>query len=75
MMLTVVGLAFKVAVVPFQVWVPDTYVGAPVPVAAYLSVVSKVAGLAGLVMVLTRMFPTYADTWTRRRRGRRGARR
>ena len=64
MMLTVVGLAFKVAVVPFQVWVPDTYVGAPVPVAAYLSVVSKIAGLAGLIMVLTRMFPTYVDTWT-----------
>lgn len=64
MMLTVVGLAFKVAVVPFQVWVPDTYVAAPVPVAAYLSVVSKVAGLAGLIMVLTRMFPAAADTWT-----------
>lgn len=64
MMLTIVGLAFKVAVVPFQVWVPDTYVGAPVPVAAYLSVVSKIAGLAGLVMVLTRMFPSYVDTWS-----------
>lgn len=64
MILTLVGLAFKVAVVPFQVWVPDTYVASPVPVAAYLSVVSKIAGLAGLIMVLTRMFPTYAGTWT-----------
>jgi len=64
MALTLVGLAFKVAVVPFQAWVPDTYVGAPVPVAAYLSVVSKAAGLAGVVMVLTRMFPTYVDTWS-----------
>ncbi len=62
--LTLVGLAFKVAAVPFQAWVPDTYVGAPVPVAAYLSVVSKAAGLAGLVIVLVRFFPTYADSWT-----------
>ena len=52
MVLTVVALAFKVAAVPFQVWVPDTYVGAPVPVAGYLSVVSKAAGLAGLTIVL-----------------------
>lgn len=63
MTLTLVALAFKVAVVPFQAWVPDTYVGAPVPVAAYLSVVSKVAGLAGLVVVLVRFFPAYDDTW------------
>jgi NADH-quinone oxidoreductase subunit N len=62
--LTLVGLAFKVAAVPFQVWVPDTYVGAPVPVAAYLSVVSKAAGLAGLAIVLVRFFPTYDDSWT-----------
>jgi len=63
MTLTVVALAFKVAVVPFQAWVPDTYVGAPVPVAAYLSVVSKAAGLAGLVVVLVRFFPAYDATW------------
>lgn len=62
--LTLVGLAFKVAAVPFQVWVPDTYVGAPIPVAAYLSVVSKAAGLAGLVIVLVRFFPTYVDSWS-----------
>ncbi|MGH3506230.1 MAG: NADH-quinone oxidoreductase subunit N [Nocardioidaceae bacterium] len=62
--LTLVGLAFKVAAVPFQVWVPDTYVGAPVPIAAYLSVVSKAAGLAGLVIVLVRFFPTYVDSWS-----------
>ena len=51
-LLTVVGLAFKVAAVPFHMWVPDTYVGAPVAVAAYLSVVSKAAGFAGLILVL-----------------------
>lgn len=63
MTLTLVALAFKVAVVPFQAWVPDTYVGAPVPVAAYLSVVSKAAGLAGLLVLLVRFFPAYDDTW------------
>jgi NADH-quinone oxidoreductase subunit N len=64
MILTLVGLAFKVAAVPFQVWVPDTYLGAPIPIAAYLSVVSKVAGLAGLTVVLVRFFPVYVDTWS-----------
>ena len=52
MVLTVVALAFKVAAVPFQVWVPDTYVGAPVPVAALPVRGIKAAGLAGLTIVL-----------------------
>ena len=42
--LVLVGLAFKVAAVPFHVWVPDVYQGAPTPVTAYLSVGSKAAG-------------------------------
>lgn len=50
MLLTV--FAFKVAAVPFHAWVPDVYEGGPVPVAAYLSVVSKTAGFAGLTLVL-----------------------
>ncbi|MBI1885582.1 MAG: NADH-quinone oxidoreductase subunit N [Chloroflexi bacterium] len=40
------GLGFKMAVVPFQMWVPDVYHGAPTPVTAYLSVGSKAAGFA-----------------------------
>jgi NADH-quinone oxidoreductase subunit N len=64
MILTVVALGFKVASVPFQVWVPDTYVGAPIPVAGYLSVVSKAAGLAGLVIVLVRFMTSYVDSWS-----------
>jgi NADH-quinone oxidoreductase subunit N len=64
MSLTLIGLAFKVAAVPFQVWVPDTYVGAPIPIAAYLSVVSKAAGLAGVAIVLVAFVPSLADTWT-----------
>ena len=62
-LLTVVGLAFKVAAVPFHMWVPDTYTGAPVAVAAYLSVVSKAAGFAGLVLVLDRGLGALASTW------------
>jgi len=64
MTLTLVGFAFKVAVVPFQAWLPDTYVGAPIPVAAYLSVVSKAAGLAGITILLTRFFPPEVGTWS-----------
>ena len=61
--LTLVGLAFKVGAVPFHFWVPDTYAGAPVVVAAYLSVVSKAAGIVGLVVVVGEGFPAYADVW------------
>lgn len=62
--LTLVGLAFKVSAVPFHFWVPDTYVGAPVAVAAYLSVVSKAAGLVGLLLVVSLAFPSYAGVWS-----------
>ncbi len=61
--LTLVGLAFKVGAVPFHFWVPDTYAGAPVVVAAFLSVVSKAAGLVGIVVVVSQGFPAYADVW------------
>ncbi len=45
------GLGFKMAVVPFQMWVPDVYEGAPTPVTAYLSVASKAAGFAAVIRV------------------------
>jgi NADH-quinone oxidoreductase subunit N len=61
--LTLAGLVFKIGAVPFHMWVPDTYVGAPVPVAAYLSVVSKAAGIAGLLLVTTRPFGPLVDVW------------
>ncbi|OEV11947.1 NADH-quinone oxidoreductase subunit N, partial [Streptomyces nanshensis] len=61
--LTMVGFAFKTAAAPFHFWVPDTYVGAPVPVAAYLSVIGKAAGFSGLILVAVRAFPSYADAW------------
>jgi NADH-quinone oxidoreductase subunit N len=52
MMLILVGLGFKVAAAPFQLWVPDVYQGAPTPVTAFLSVGSKAAGFIVLVRVL-----------------------
>jgi NADH-quinone oxidoreductase subunit N len=61
--LTLVGFAFKASVVPFHFWVPDTYVGAPVPVAAFLSVVGKTAGISGLILLLVQAFPDRADLW------------
>ncbi|MGW7051870.1 NADH-quinone oxidoreductase subunit N [Streptomyces sp. NPDC054887] len=61
--LTLVGFAFKTAAVPFHFWVPDTYVGAPLPVAAYLSVIGKAVGFTGLVLVTVIAFPSYADVW------------
>ncbi|MGC8861442.1 MAG: NADH-quinone oxidoreductase subunit N [Armatimonadota bacterium] len=50
---TLVGFGFKLALVPFHFWAPDTYQGAPTPVTAFLSVVSKAAGLAVIVRFLT----------------------
>ncbi|MCL8016521.1 NADH-quinone oxidoreductase subunit N [Streptomyces sp. AS02] len=61
--LTLVGFAFKTAAVPFHFWVPDTYVGAPLPVAAYLSVVGKAVGFTGLILVTVVALPSYADVW------------
>ncbi|GGO83788.1 NADH-quinone oxidoreductase subunit N [Wenjunlia tyrosinilytica] len=61
--LTLVGFAFKLAAVPFHFWVPDTYVGAPLPVAAYLSVVGKAAGFSGLIVITVLGFGPYAHVW------------
>ena len=47
-----VALGFKIAAVPFQIWVPDVYQGAPTPVTAFLSVGSKAAGFVVLIRVL-----------------------
>ena len=51
-MLVLVGLGFKVAAAPFQIWVPDVYQGAPTPITAYLSVGSKAAGFIVLMRVI-----------------------
>ncbi len=52
------GVAFKIGTVPFQIWVPDVYQGAPTPVTAFLAVGSKAAGFAVLI-VLAGVFAPY----------------
>ncbi|MFC4146324.1 NADH-quinone oxidoreductase subunit N [Micromonospora mangrovi] len=55
--LVVLGLAFKVAAVPFHAWAPATYDGAPLPVAAYLSTASKLGGVVALLAVVQQALP------------------
>jgi NADH-quinone oxidoreductase subunit N len=59
----IVGFAFKISAVPFHFWAPDTYEGAPSPVAAFLSTSSKIGGFVGLLVLMFRAFPEVADTW------------
>lgn len=47
------GVAFKVGAVPFQIWIPDVYQGAPTPVTAFLAIASKAAGFAVLLTLVT----------------------
>ena len=54
--LLIAGLGFKIAAVPFQMWVPDVYEGAPTPVTAYLSVASKAAGFAFILRIFYSAF-------------------
>ncbi|MEU7003474.1 NADH-quinone oxidoreductase subunit N [Nonomuraea sp. NPDC046570] len=62
--LVLAGFAFKIAAVPFHAWAADVYQGAPVPVAALLSVISKAAGFAGLILVLVSALSSQAPTWS-----------
>ena len=61
--LVLAGFAFKIAAVPFHSWAADVYQGAPVPIAALLSVVSKAAGFAGLLLILVSALDSQAPTW------------
>lgn len=63
LILTLGGIAFKVAAVPFQLWVPDVYEGAPTPVTAFLSVGSKAAGFIVALRILHELFLPAASYW------------
>lgn len=54
--LLVAGFGFKIAAIPFHMWVPDVYEGAPTPITAYLSVASKAAGFAIILRVFYTAF-------------------
>ncbi|MCI0627445.1 MAG: NADH-quinone oxidoreductase subunit N [Acidobacteria bacterium] len=58
-----VGFGFKVAVVPFHIWTPDVYEGAPTPITAFMSAGPKAAGFAVLVRVLLVAFPAAYGKW------------
>jgi proton-translocating NADH-quinone oxidoreductase chain N len=62
--LVLFGLGYKAALVPFHFWTPDAYDGAPLPVAAYLSVLPKLAGLIALARVLPLALPDDTAGWT-----------
>ena len=55
--LILVGIGFKVSIVPFHFWAPDVYEGSPTPVAGFLSTASKAAGFAVLVRLFFAIFP------------------
>jgi NADH-quinone oxidoreductase subunit N len=61
--LLIAGFAFKISVVPFHLWTADVYEGSPVPVTAYLSVISKAAFLFVFVSVLYNVFKPIAGEW------------
>ncbi len=58
-----VGLAFKVSAVPFHMWTPDVYEGAPTPVAAFFSAAPKIAAMALLCRVTLGAFPGFTKQW------------
>ena len=61
--LLIVGLGFKVAAVPFHVWAPDVYQGAPTPVTAFMASAGKAAAFAAMLRVLVIALPFYRDDW------------
>ncbi|TAK24542.1 MAG: NADH-quinone oxidoreductase subunit N [Chloroflexota bacterium] len=61
--LIVAGIGFKIAVVPFHLWVPDVYEGAATPTTAFLSVASKAAGFALAVRVFGQGLASLTDVW------------
>ncbi len=61
--LLLVGIGFKLALVPFHSWTPDVYEGSPTPVTAFMSIGTKAAALAALARVLLTGFPYVFQHW------------
>src|SRR5215212_1637912 len=61
--LVAAGVGFKIAAVPFHMWAPDVYEGAPTPVTAFLSVGSKAASFAMLLRIFMEGLPTMSADW------------
>jgi NADH-quinone oxidoreductase subunit N len=63
MALLIAGFAFKVSLVPFHMWTPDVYQGAPTPVTAFMSAGTKAAAFAAFMRVLLEALPAQQETW------------
>jgi NADH-quinone oxidoreductase subunit N len=61
--LVAAGVAFKIAAVPFHMWAPDVYEGAPTPITAFLSVGSKAASFAMLLRIFVQALPSLNADW------------
>lgn len=59
----IVGISFKLGIVPFHQWSPDVYEGSPIPVVAFFSVVSKIAAFVLCIRVLSLLFPLDVVNW------------
>ncbi|HAB17258.1 MAG TPA: proton-translocating NADH-quinone oxidoreductase subunit N, partial [Verrucomicrobiales bacterium] len=64
LLLTFVGLGFKISAVPFQMWTPDVYQGAPAPTTAFLASGSKAAGMVLIVRLAYGVVPDLAGHWS-----------
>jgi NADH-quinone oxidoreductase subunit N len=62
--LVVAGIGFKLSLVPFHAWTPEAYDGAPLPIAAFLAAVSKIAALAALLVMIRAIAPLGAPVLT-----------
>jgi NADH-quinone oxidoreductase subunit N len=61
--LLLVGFGFKASIVPFHMWTPDVYQGAPTPITAFMSAGTKAAAFAALIRVLLEALPGQQETW------------
>lgn len=64
MVLMLAGFFFKLSIIPFHLWAPDVYEGAPAPVTALLAMCSKAAGIAVMLRVIVTALPQAAPMWT-----------
>ncbi|MCA1800834.1 MAG: NADH-quinone oxidoreductase subunit N [Rhodothermaceae bacterium] len=62
--LLLVGFFFKVSVVPFHMWTPDVYEGAPTTITAYMATAAKTAAFVSLILILERAIPLAVEQWS-----------
>ncbi len=63
MALLLIGFAFKIAAVPFHMWTPDVYEGAPMPATAFMAAAVKAASFVAFVRVFLEAFPALYESW------------